>query len=310
MASQPNNTSRCVSGRKRPRGYAPWAPRAATQAILEQVDGVLDKYAEHLPLTVRQIFYALVATADYPKTEVAYTRLCEIVNRARRAELIPFNEIRDDGAIGIDYTWFQDPADFWDDVGHRLQRYQRDRLQAQPVGIELWCETAGMLPQLARVCRDYSVRVYASGGFASLSAVRQVVDRVVARAVSTVLLHVGDFDPSGEAVFEHLAEDVAAFVAEDRTIASTTVFPRRIALNGHQVAAYGLVTAPAKPTDSRSAKWKGETCQLEALAPDVLAGIVRDAIEVHLDLDKYRAQVAQEDPDLVDLRRALPRGSE
>ena len=167
MASQPNNTSRCVSGRKRPRGYAPWAPRAATQAILEQVDGVLDKYAEHLPLTVRQIFYALVATADYPKTEVAYTRLCEIVNRARRAELIPINEIRDDGAIGIDYTWFQDPADFWDDVGHRLQRYQRDRLQGQPVGIEL-CVRDGWdaAPVGEGLPGTTAPRVYASGGFA------------------------------------------------------------------------------------------------------------------------------------------------
>ena len=50
-----------------------------------------------LPLTVRQIFYRLVGAHGYDKTEQAYARLGEHLNRARRAGLIEFDAIRDDG---------------------------------------------------------------------------------------------------------------------------------------------------------------------------------------------------------------------
>ena len=54
------------------------------------------------------------------------------------------------------------------------------------------------------------------------------------------------------------------------------------ALTGAEaVAAYGLSTAPPKDTDKRA--FTGETCQAEALAPDVLAGILRSAIEARID---------------------------
>src|SRR5262245_31244272 len=83
--------------RTRVRGFAPWSPEKATLALLDQVRGVLDEYAAHLPLTIRQIFYRLVGAHDYEKTERAYQRLAEHLNRARRARSIPMDVIRDDG---------------------------------------------------------------------------------------------------------------------------------------------------------------------------------------------------------------------
>src|SRR5215471_8150611 len=75
--------------RTRVRGFAPWAPRGTTLELLEQVRGVLDEYEDYLPLTIRQIFYRLVGAHNYEKTERAYGRLCEHLNRARRARIIP-----------------------------------------------------------------------------------------------------------------------------------------------------------------------------------------------------------------------------
>jgi len=46
--------------RTRVRGFAPWSPEKATLALLDQVQGILDEYVDHLPLTIRQIFYRLV----------------------------------------------------------------------------------------------------------------------------------------------------------------------------------------------------------------------------------------------------------
>jgi len=44
------------------------------------------------------VFYRLVATCGFDKTERSYARLCEAMARARRAGLISFDVIRDDGA--------------------------------------------------------------------------------------------------------------------------------------------------------------------------------------------------------------------
>ena len=71
----------------RVRGLAPWQPQRATIDLLDKVQAVLVEYAQYLPLTIRQIFYRLVGAHGYDKTEQAYSRLGEHLNRARRAGL-------------------------------------------------------------------------------------------------------------------------------------------------------------------------------------------------------------------------------
>jgi site-specific DNA-methyltransferase (adenine-specific) len=64
-------------GRTRPHGFAPWSPQPETLELLARVNAVLREYADHLPLTLRQIFYRLVGPHGYEKTERAYQRLSE-----------------------------------------------------------------------------------------------------------------------------------------------------------------------------------------------------------------------------------------
>ncbi len=293
---------------QRPRGYADWHPQHATRGLIAQVERVLLEYHEHLPLTVRQIFYRLVGAHSYPKDERAYKRLCEHMVRARRARMIEFDKIRDDGASVVHSRFYDGVADFEDETARRIRRYRRDRQSGQSAYVELWCEAEGMVEQLATIADRFSVPVYSSGGFSSLTATRGVAQRALNRDVPTVLLHVGDFDPSGESIFGALAQDAAAFVAADRTILLQRIEAQRVALTDAQVAEHELPTSPAKASDSRSRDWKGgETCQLEALAPDVLARIVQSAIESRFDLDALDVQLAFEREDRAELL-ALPPG--
>jgi len=295
------------NGRRRPRGYADWAPQTATRVLLADVDDVLARYQEHLPLTIRQVFYALVGAERLDKTELAYARLGEHLNRARRAGLIDFDAIRDDGVTTIVAAAYQDVEHFHENTARRARNYRRDRQSGRPLRLEVWSEAAGMLGQLARVARDYSVPVFSASGFASLSAAWMIAGRVLQRDVPTVILHVGDLDPSGESIFAAIAQDAAAFVVADRTIQTTRLEAVRVALTREQVAEHALPTAPAKATDSRSSRWTGGTCQLEALPPDTLAEIVREAIEEHLDLERYDREVDAERDDRAELL-GLPRG--
>lgn len=165
-----------------------------------------------------------------------------------------------------------------------------------------------MVPQLGAVAEEYSVPVYSTGGFSSLTAISLISERAIRRETATVLLHVEDFDPSGESVFSAMVEDAAAFVEADRVILPQRIVPKRVALTEDQVNDYDLPTSPPKKSDSRSASWIGETCQLEALAPDDLASIVREEIECVMDADKLAHEIEAERADRLELGRALPRG--
>jgi len=263
--------------RGRPRGFAPWNPRADTLALLACVAQVLTEYAAYLPLTIRQVFYRLVGTVDYDKTEQAYSRLCETMGRARRAGLIRFDAIRDDGGTRHEADAWASPDDWLNGVAVAARRFTLDRQEGQAVRLWLLCEAAGMAPMLARAANPYGVAVLSSGGFDSLTAKHDLA-RELAGAGRTEVLHIGDHDPSGVHLFTALSEDVGAMV---RGLGGPVPTFTRLAVTEAQIAALGLPTAPPKPTDRRA--FTGDTVQAEAIPPDVLSRMVADAIAARQD---------------------------
>lgn len=287
-----------VRDSRRPKGYIfDWSPQPKTQQLIAQVKQVLVDYQQYLPLTARQIFYRLVGQFDYDKTELAYSRLCEALVKARRAQMISFSAIRDDGTYSSGGGGWDDVDEWWKGELSAAEAFRRDRMAGQDVRIEVWCEAAGMAPQLARICSPYGVAMYSTGGFSSVTVTHEIAKRVAAAEAATVFMHIGDYDPSGESIFEAMAEDVGAFVAGElrsRASADVQFRPVRVALTAEQVQSYELPTAPPKRSDSRSASWAGETCQAEAMDPGTLGDILRSMIEAQLDLE-IRAEVLAEE---------------
>lgn len=307
------NAPQVTPSRKRPRGYIrDYAPQAKTTALLTAVKAVLDEYCDHWPLTVRQVFYRLVGAHGYDKTETAYKNLCHHLANARRGGTLPFHAIRDDGVMTLDMERFASADDFLIEQRRRAEAYERDLMADQPFHVEVWCEAAGMIHQLARVAHRYSVNVFSSSGFDSLTAKHRMATRICQIGKPAVILHLGDDDPSGESIFKSVAEDVTAFVEADRLNATVTVRFERVALTPGQVREYGLPTAPAKVTDSRSRAWDRETCQLEALSPTMIAFLLERAIGRLLDGDRLadarQAQVLER-ADLTRLLLTFDRGA-
>ncbi len=285
--------------RTRPRGFAPWTPRPDSLALVRDVQAVLAEYEAHLPLTIRQAFYRLVATRGYEKTETAYARLCETVNRARRAGLIAFTAIRDDGAARYEAATWATPAGFMADVLADARRFRLDRQEGQPVRLWVLCEAGGMAPMLARVANPYGVPVLTSGGFDSLTAKHDLARELAAamdQGDPAEVLHLGDLDPSGVHLFSALAEDVAALC---RALCGAEPAFTRLAVTREQADRLGLPTAPAKSTDRR--RFTGETVQCEAIDPATLADLLREAIEARRDPEATGAMLARE----ADMRAVL-----
>lgn len=296
-----------ASPKKRNRGYIEgYKPSTSTRDLLEQAQAVLDEYRDYWPLTCRQIFYRMVGAHGYDKTEAAYGRLCHHLANARRGKLIPFDAIRDDGVTTWTMDHFDDRDDFLRHVRQLGEGYTRNKLAGQDVHIEVWCEAAGMLPQLYRVAEPFSVPVYSSGGFDSLTAKKRLADRICAIEKRAIILHLGDFDPSGVSIFDSVAQDVEAFVMADRPHGLVTVEFERVALVEGQVRTFDLPTAPAKASDSRSKSWTGGTCQLEALPPDQIATILREAIERRIDWDQLGDDQQAEEHDRMMISGLLP----
>ena len=62
----------------------------------------------------------------------------------------------------------------------------------------------------------------------------------------------------------------------------------RLAVTPEQITSMSLPTRPTKQTDTRAARFAGESVEVDAIPPAVLRQVVRDAIERHIDQDALR----------------------
>src|SRR5262249_31642723 len=271
--------------RTRPRGFASWSPRQETLELLARLNAVLGEYQDHLPLTLRQIFYRLVGAHGYEKTEQAYARLREHLVRARRPRLVPMEAIRDDGGTTITPNMWASAQEYLDAVRDQAEDLMLDRTAGQKTRLAVLCEAA---PQLARETQPFGITVMSSGGFESVTEKHNFAVELARHDRPTEVLHIGDHDPSGVSMFAAYLEGVEAFT---RDLGGEATFTR-LAVTPEQVREFNLPTAPPKPTDRRA--FSGETCQAEALAPDVLAGILRDAIEARIDRRAFERVLRRE----------------
>jgi hypothetical protein len=282
----------------RPLGFNPYKPRKPEKKkFIADILSVVEEYRAFHPLAIRQVYYRLVAKHGYPKGERLERALYEMATKLRRARVIPMETFRDDGtSMSHPPNTWQSQEDFLEVVRQEAETLNLDRSIGQKSRLVVWCEAAGMVPQLKRVAHDeFGVPVVASGGYDSFY--RYDFLKVVAGSdIPYEVLHVGDFDPSGDSIFDRLARDVITFRSDEKfqeEHGSGHVRFTRLAVTEEQVEHYQLPTAETNPEDNRafSGDW---TCQAEALAPDVMNAILRDALAARVDAKALARLLKQE----------------
>jgi hypothetical protein len=288
----------------RVKGFADWKPQKRTVPLLLDIEDVLREYAAYLPLSVRQVFYRLVGRG-YPKTESFYNNVQDKCNRGRRSGLIEFAAIRDDGVSrqgGETSACYDSPEGYYSTHEQLHNHYLRSLHADQPTFVMVLCEAAGMVPMIARAVQPYRVGVASSSGFDSLTVKHELYADAVARMEEhdqdTLLLHLGDHDPSGVSLHESLSQDLAQFAADAGHDGLIRV--ERVALTLAQIVRFGVEPQPGgvKPSDSRSASFIARglepAAQLEAIPPDALTDLVRGAVRDALDLDLLHESAERE----------------
>jgi hypothetical protein len=259
------------------RGFIEWRPQQRTLEQIDQIRAILARYEDVLPLTLRQLFYILVAAQSIAKTNKAYRALGYSVRKARRARLIDFDAIADDSSsLPAGLVGFDRAGDLSWRIGRAVRTFDLDLQLGHSRRLLLWCEAAGMVRQLRSAASAYDVLVVASGGFDSVTDKHGIAKLIALAGEPFEVLHIGDLDKAGEDIFTVLEEDAGAFGA---ALGADVTFTR-LALTERQVELYGLPAAPPEMTGGRL------VVQAEALPPDILADLVDDAIRSRLDLDQ------------------------
>lgn len=293
------------------RGFISWKPRGESLERVDMARAIIAQYQAYLPLTIRQIFYRAVGAFGYDKNEKAYKRLIYTLSKARRADMVDMSAIRDDGVTKRSAPGYESLDSFERRIKAAARGYSRQGQLGQEGRIVLLCEAAGMVPQLERVANPFGVDVRSSGGYDSVTAKHELACDLLDLERRVTVLHLGDLDPSGEDMFTVISEDVGAFFdqmnltdigAKDER---RSVRFERIAVTREQAALYELPSAPKKETDSRAKKFQGETVQCEALPPDTLNAIVREAITSRLDMQAFAANADQEKRELAVIDTAI-----
>ena len=256
-------------------GLKPYNPYGRRRRIIEHTQQVMATYASSLPLTVRQVYYRLVAThPEYPKEQKFYRQLVNTLALARRGGLIAWSAIRDDGVrstlTGGGYSGLDA---FKRQIEASARYYGRSLFEGQPRQVFVLCEAAGMVPQIEAACEGYPVRIRSSGGMDSVTAKYDLAQDC--RHEPSIVLHVGDYDPTGLSIYHQLALDVPAMI-DDMGGDSAGYECRRITILPEHVAEHGLLTGTIKATDAAKDWYPGiggdplATCEAEALPPDTL----------------------------------------
>lgn len=252
-------------------------------SILERAAAIVHSY-DTTTVTLRQLFYRLVAEQLVPNTLSAYVQLSRLSAQARREGWFP--SLFDQGRP-IEGNFFFKNTD--EARGWLRQIYRRDRTAGQPYALYLASEKATLNALMEAWFGDLGIPRFALRGYSSQTLADDVADLVAKGepARPAVLLYAGDYDPTGV----HIPQD---FV--NRTDCWAKVI--RVAVNHDQIGAYGLSPMPAKTGDSRR-RLTGvdEQVEVEALPPDVLEGMFRDAVAQYWDEAVYERVLRQEAAD-------------
>lgn len=264
--------------------YKEIAFRASSLALIDKANEILGEYAARgLVVTLRQLYYQFVARDIIPNKQSEYDRLGSIVNDARLAGLIDWSYLQDRTRNLAKLSHWTDPGGV---IESAARSYHRDLWEGQKHYLEVWIEKDALVGVIEGICEEWDVPYFSCRGYTSQSemwAASQRLRLVEKAKRRTHIIHLGDHDPSGKDMSRDIQDRLALFRS------SATL--ERIALNMDQVEQYGPPPNPAKITDSRAAayieEFGGESWELDALDPDVLIGLIRDAIVGRLDVPMF-----------------------
>ena len=269
--------------------------------ILAQVQKIIDSY--DFALTLRQIYYQLVAKQIIPNEQRYYKKLSRICVAGRDEGILP-EEGFSDRLRAVD------KLSSWTDLNEFMQTvrrsYNRDKWQNQPKYLEIWTEKDALRDVLTEITYRHDVTLMVARGQLSRTAVYEAAKRYKAQNnKECYLYYCGDFDPSGLSIYNSITKRLEDF--------DVSIDYERIALTKEQIEKYKLPSDPGKQSDPNYNKFvelygSDMVVELDSLPPDILRKIVKDCILQNIDESYLVYMLKKEKGEKIRLNKIIEKG--
>jgi hypothetical protein len=252
---------------------------------------VISLTREYEIMTVRQVFYQLVARGIVPKDKNSgYRPVQAQVLKMRHERVLPW------GFIADGTRWMRKPTSYRnvaDAITSMHKTYRRNLWASQGVRIEVWIEKDALAGIVSEVTDKWDVPLMVSRGMSSATFLHNAA--VEARqaweneGAETFVYALYDFDAGGARAARNIETGL-----REHTGDGVPIMFELLAVTEGQVRDWNLPTRPAKTTDPEAHKFGSEAVELDAIPPDKLMSIVEDAITGHIDADAWNMELASE----------------
>ena len=261
--------------------------------LIELVNSVIDEYAaQGYELTLRQVYYQLVARGYIPNNERSYKNLGNLINDGRLAGLIDWYAI-------VDRTRNIKRNPHWEDPQSVIESakylYMLDRWQYQPNYVEVWVEKDALIGIVSQIYSKLDVPHFSCRGYTSQSEMWAAARRFISQdhRESRTIIHLGDHDPSGIDMTRDIRERLALFGAD--------VDVKRVALTMEQIERFSPPPNPTKLTDARASgyisEYGYECWELDALETKIITSLIRNEVTALMDADLFTEVERREQTD-------------
>jgi hypothetical protein len=278
----------------------PKRKRATKAEMVERRQFVIDFAERYHPVTVRQVFYAATVHGVVEKEESGYDKIQNVCLSARRDGSLPYNWIADSSRTFYQLSTHSDLSN----AAHSFANsYRIDFWHDETDSVEIWLEKEALSGVIRPVTREYRVKLVPTRGFPSETIVEEAVRLASWEGRERLFIYpLYDFDASGQ----HAQKAIERRMAEIASDYDVEVIHRPLALNYEQVIEMSLPTRPPKKKSRADQKWQYEiAAELDAIPPNILRDMVRDALEPHMPSQRRDYLMGMEQMDRSKIRMAL-----
>ena len=261
-----------------------WQPQEKTIELIGQVKEILDSYS--MALTIRQLYYQLVAKQIIPNNLNSYKNLDAVLSKARKSNRLDFDAFTDRLRTPIKNSSWLNLNDFILTV---KRSYSKDKWENQENYVEVWLEKDALAGIFEPITQKYDVNLLVGRGYQSLSSLNDAAKRFPDKNI--FILYFGDFDPTGLDIPRSAEENLEECF-------DISLNFERISLTEKEIDEFKLPPAPAKTTDSRTYAFVQEhgniAVELDALPPDVLEEKIEENIKEYLNFEQFEKDLRVE----------------
>lgn len=250
--------------------------RRRTRAELAEVDEAIYEIARaEQPVTVRGLFYRVMSRGLVAKSEHGYGVVQRQALKMRRRGELPYYWITDGSRLRLKPRTWRSAAGA---LANTAASYRRALWANQSVHVEVWTEKDAIRGVIYPITAQFDVPLMIARGFSSDTFLHETAQEIMADGKPAVIYQLGDHDPSGVAAWLDIQRKLREFVSDDLDLTF-----ERIAVTPEQIGELGLPTRPTKQSDSRAARFDGDSVEVDAIASSTLRELVSAAIERWID---------------------------